>query len=360
MPISEPLSRVEYQKHEQLARFYFDKNTTKFGQSTFSRNQQLVQLLHAFSHEPPRDLVLAALYYQLPEGWMHKLPRGVKRIVQQANGLSASSLDREHFLQVVSKGKLKPAAFLVNLASALRSLKDPAIPQEEKQRIGRIALDVHSPLAGSLGLYWIQHEIGNLALKHGYPDHYHKFVKTLTQGEREFEKHVLPKMRDSIRNAAETLGVHYEFSHRVKQPFSAYVKWRRKLAASGVEPNALLLPDKVGMRVVLYGGEEHCYTFLEKLKGQHGINVKLEDDYVKTPKPNGYKSLHVLVKKKGQKHWFELQIRTHDMHVKAESEDPSQVHWVHKLQELPPEAVQAVKTIAKSTSALLNGNHRGE
>ncbi|MDP3741736.1 MAG: hypothetical protein Q8R15_00300 [Candidatus Micrarchaeota archaeon] len=354
------LSSAEYVAEAAKAKRLFGNRVTRFGVPVVERNRQLVQTLYRFSHELPREITFAATYYQLPPEHLAKLPKGVKRLVQQANGLSLLSREQpELYLNALTNGKFKPAAFLINAASAIHALSDEKTPLDEKRRIGQLVLDLHAPLMGTLGLHWVQHEIGNLGVKYGYPEEYALLVKKLKHAEGQFEKHVLPPMREGIREAAEELGVHYEFTHRVKQPYSAYAKRAFKRAKRQLKGKDSDLPDKVAMRVVLHGSEKNCYDLLEKLKRHEDFKVRLDDDYIANPKPNGYKSLHVSVRRNGSP-WFELQIRTHEMHAKAESSDPGQIHWLHKLRYFPSPAVDAIREVARHSNALLGENGGGQ
>ncbi len=341
------LSIKEYNKHLAVAGRRFGGLKTRYGVPVLERNRRLVQRLFSFSHDISRSVALAALYYQLPQE-RTKLPRNIRQLVRHANGLSAAVLSPNDYLNIISRGKIRPAAFLINLASALETLSDPRISEADKEKIGKVALDIHAPIAASLGLRWIQREIGELAFKHGHPREYAKVGRLLVTAERQFERNVLPFLREKIRSAAEEMGIHYEFLHRVKQPYSAFLKLRKKRS------KLVHLHDAVGMRIVLHGAEENCYALLEKLKNQKSIKVRLDDDYISRPKPTGYKALHILVRRKGQKHWFELQIKTQEMHIQAESEDPKQLHNVHKMKYFPAATTEVVAHIASVVPTLLN------
>ncbi len=354
------LSSREYAFAMKKAKGLFGTQVTRFGVPVVERNRQLVQTLYRFSHELPKELVLAATYYQLPSEHLAKLPKAVKRLVLQANGLSVLSREHpEHYLNALTNGKFKPSAFLIAAASAIHALSDENTPLDEKKRIGQLVLDFHAPLMGSLGLHWVQHELGNLGVKYGHPKEYASLVKSLKRAERQFEKHVLPPMREGIRETAEELSVHYEFSHRVKQPYSAYAKWAFKRAKRKRMGKDYDLQDKVAMRVVLHGSENNCYDLLDKLRKLEGFKVRIDDDYIAIPKPNGYKSLHLAMRRNGSP-WFELQIRTREMHAKAESGDPAQLHSVHKLKYFPRPAVEAIKQVVIHSKALLGENGGGK
>ncbi|MFH1246963.1 MAG: hypothetical protein V1644_01150, partial [Candidatus Micrarchaeota archaeon] len=341
---SPTLTMRQFEVESRKAQRLFSGQKTRSGISTFERNKQLVQTLHQFSHDLPREVVLAGLYYQLPREHLGKLQPAVRRMVQQANGLSGEVTNPARYAEVLTRGNIRPPAFLINLASVLVALRDNRVPPELKSKLGRIAVDVHSQLAESMGLHWIQHEVGNLGVKHGYPAQYVKIVRILTDGEAKFERHVLPKLRENVRAAAEGLGIHYEFSYRPKQPYSAFIRWKRKTSGRK-QPSKLHFSDSAATRVVLHGVDADCFKFLQNLKKQPGIKVKVEDDYINNQKPNGYKSLHLLVRRKGRKDWFELQVRTHEMHVAAEAENPAQLHYVYKLGHFPPEAIKEIRKI---------------
>ncbi len=359
MPLaSPPLSPKEYRNKLSLANMLFGDHKTRFGERTLARNMRIVQNLRVFSTEMPREVALAGLFYQLSPEKRRALPAAVNRILNDADKLSQASNNSSEFLKLISKGKVRPSALLVNMASALATLEKPDILPEERQRIGRLALWVHAPLADSLGLHWVSHNIGDLGLKHGYPREYSEIVDSLTRGEREFERSVLPKLREKIRDSAEEMGVHYEFSHRVKQPYSAFVKLVKYFGSDEVSPDSLLLNDAVAMRVVLHGDEKKCYDLVRRLQGTPEIQALVVDDYIKRPKHNGYQSLHVNVKPHDSHYSFELQVRTRAMHARAEGDAPAQLHNVHKLSYLPRESQRLLRHISPLAKRALEATWR--
>jgi len=74
--------------------------------------------------------------------------------------------------------------------------------------------------------------------------------------------------------------------------------------------------DAIGVRV-LVSTSAQCYALLEQIHHRFGHLESEYDDYISTPKLNGYRSLHTVIAP-AEAHCVEVQIRTHDMHALAE------------------------------------------
>jgi GTP pyrophosphokinase len=109
-------------------------------------------------------------------------------------------------------------------------------------------------------------------------------------------------------------------SGRVKSPESTRAKMRaKKLTAAQVA-------DRVGVRVIVSGTDE-CYGLADRLTARFPTNADEYDDYILVPKPNGYRSLHILLAAPGL-YPVEVQIRTPTMDDLAELGEAA--HWRYK------------------------------
>jgi len=84
--------------------------------------------------------------------------------------------------------------------------------------------------------------------------------------------------------------------------------------------------DVFGLRVVT-PTEDTCYRALQALQQRYTSQLLSFKDYIARPKPNGYRSLHATLRD-GEGPWFEVQIRTPEMHARAEGGDAA--HWKYK------------------------------
>ncbi len=342
---SPPLSSIDYRKQLIFARRLFGTLKTRHSEPLVGpndlnpgRNERIVNVLRSFSPVLPREVELAGIFYQLPLNLRRKLKSPeLRRIIDDSDNLSRAGHEGSvKLLEMLKKGKIHPSAALVHMASAIATLENPNVSEDERLRIGKIAVDVYAPFASSLGLHSVKETLGNLGLMHGYPREYSAICRSIEDGEPVFEQVVLPPLRESIRRAADQMLIHYKFSHRIKQPYSAFMKLHKILGENWREaPNVWNLQDAAAMRIVLHGDDKRCYEFVSRLKNDPDMGVKIDDDYIKNPKPNGYKSIHALVKQKDESRWHELQIRTQTMHIQAEEDNPRQLHSIHKLGQVP-------------------------
>jgi len=116
------------------------------------------------------------------------------------------------------------------------------------------------------------------------------------------------------------LGLEGDLSARTK---SAYSTWR-KMQRKGLAVDEVM--DRVAVRVVL-SDEAACRTVLSELHERYEAVPGEFDDYIAHPKPNGYRSLHTVLRIDGQV--AEVQLRTHEMH--AHAEEGGAAHWRYKL-----------------------------
>ncbi|MBQ9578817.1 MAG: bifunctional (p)ppGpp synthetase/guanosine-3',5'-bis(diphosphate) 3'-pyrophosphohydrolase, partial [Ottowia sp.] len=209
---------------------------------------------------------------------------------------------------------------LLRLASRLQTLRwnaaqgvamEPALAQETAQ--------VFVPLAGRLGIWQIKWEMEDLVLREQEPDVYHDIARKLGVKRREREAEMAER-RTEIQAALRAQGISAVVSGRPKHISSIVRKMRGKnLSFEQVR-------DVRALRVIVPTVDD-CYATLGWLQ-QHYTAVPGEfDDYIARPKPNGYQSLHVVVRDAEDKVW-EIQIRTRAMHDTAEHGVAA--HWVYK------------------------------
>ena len=115
-------------------------------------------------------------------------------------------------------------------------------------------------------------------------------------------------------------GIEADIAGREKSPYSIWRKMQR--TQSSVEQ----LSDIIAFRVVVPSTPE-CYQALGVVHGRYQVIPGRFKDYISTPKPNGYRSIHTSVIGLA-KHRIEIQIRTPEIHDEAERGVAA--HWVYK------------------------------
>jgi len=209
---------------------------------------------------------------------------------------------------------------LMRLASRLQTLrwyagqKIPCHPA-----FARESLDLYAPLANRLGIWQVKWEIEDLAFRFLEPDRYHQIARLLEEkrGEREtFISDVVTRVRDALAQA----GIAADVTGRPKHIYSIYNKMRIKRLEFAQ------LHDLRAVRVIV-PDVRACYTALALVHECWTPVIEEFDDYISRPKPNGYRSLHTVVKDAAGRR-FEVQIRTREMHHFAEV--GMAAHWRYK------------------------------
>jgi (p)ppGpp synthetase, RelA/SpoT family len=242
-------------------------------------------------------------------------------VARQASDSEAGTGDQKEMLR---KMLLAMAAdlriVLMRLASRLQTLrwyaesKAPCDPD-----FARESLDLYAPLANRLGIWQLKWEIEDLAFRFLEPETYRSIARRLEEKrvEREaFIAEAVARMRDALAAA----GIRAEVSGRPKHIYSIWNKMRLK----GLDFSQLY--DLRALRVIVDDVRD-CYSALSQVHALWTPLTEEFDDYISRPKPNGYRSLHTVVRDADGRP-FEVQIRTHEMHRFAEY--GMAAHWRYK------------------------------
>ncbi|WP_166871799.1 MULTISPECIES: bifunctional (p)ppGpp synthetase/guanosine-3',5'-bis(diphosphate) 3'-pyrophosphohydrolase [unclassified Salinibacterium] len=187
------------------------------------------------------------------------------------------------------------------------------------KRKAQETLEIYAPLAHRLGIQTIKWELEDLSFAVLYPKLYveiESLVKSRTPQREEFVQQVIDAVTDDLR-AARIKG---QVVGRPKQYYSIY----QKMIVRGREFDEIY--DLVGIRV-LVNSVRDCYAVLGAIHARWNPIPGRFKDYIATPKFNLYQSLHTtVIGPKGRA--VELQIRTHEMHQRAEFGVAA--HWKYK------------------------------
>lgn len=209
---------------------------------------------------------------------------------------------------------------LIKLAErtcAIRWVKAAGLAR--RRQVAREVADIYAPLAHRLGIGHIKWELEDLSFRYLEPDEYKRIAKLLDE-RRLARQEYIDNMLALLRTELAAAGIDGEVSGRAKHIYSIWRKMKRK----GIEFSQVY--DIRAVRVLVPSVRD-CYTVLGIV---HSLwrNIPHEfDDYIASPKENGYRSLHTAVLGPENK-VMEIQIRTHDMH--EESELGVCAHWRYK------------------------------
>ena len=233
---------------------------------------------------------------------------------------SQEDADAENFRKIFVAMAKDVRVIIIKLADRLHNMRSlNFLSHERQQRMASETLDIYAPLAGRLGISQIKCELEDLCLKYLEPESYDYLVYNIRERLTE-RKEFVARIVEEIKELTAEIGVEGEVFGRPKHFYSIYKKMKNK----GKTLDQIY--DLTAVRVIVRDVRE-CYTVLgaihEKWKPIPG-RIK---DYIATPKPNKYQSLHTTVMTKyGQP--FEIQIRTEEMHKIAEFGIAA--HWKYK------------------------------
>ena len=209
---------------------------------------------------------------------------------------------------------------MLRLASRLQTLRYFAsIRGDPGEILASESLHVFAPLANRLGIWQIKWEMEDLAFRFLEPQTYKDVARLLDEKRTEREAHV-EQVREDLQQALLAHGIAAMVQGRPKHIYSIVKKMRGK--ALDFEQ----VFDIRALRVIVLETAD-CYAVLSFVH-EHFTPVADEfDDYIAKPKPNGYQSLHTVVRD-AQGRAFEIQIRTQAMHDHAEHGVAA--HWAYK------------------------------
>jgi GTP pyrophosphokinase len=210
---------------------------------------------------------------------------------------------------------------LIKLAERTHFMHAVQLFEDDYRKIvAQETLDIYAPLANRLGVHQIKWQLEDLAFRYLHKDTYHTIAKSLDSKRVQREQFIeqgLSKLRTAIAAANITDTTCYG---RAKHIYSIYKKMQRKRV--GIEE----IYDALAIRVLTQSIED-CYAILGIVHSLWEQIPQEFDDYIATPKANGYRSIHTAVIGPGNKS-LEVQIRTHDMHKQAELGVAA--HWHYK------------------------------
>ncbi len=209
---------------------------------------------------------------------------------------------------------------LIKLADRLHNVRTLApLPPEKRRRIAEETLEVYAPLAHRLGVQEVKHEMEERCFAELYPRRMAELEDLVSRRAPEREAHLEKVMLDLTRALAEQ-GVAAAVTGRPKHLYSIY----RKMVASGLAFDEI--HDLIGIRV-LVDEVRDCYAALGLVHTMWPPIHGRFKDYIAMPKYNLYQSLHTTVVGPDGKA-LEVQIRTHEMHRRAEYGIAA--HWAYK------------------------------
>ncbi len=217
----------------------------------------------------------------------------------------------------------------IKLADRLHNMRTLNYRSAEKQRsVALETMHVYAPLAHRLGIQRIKQELEELALKYLDPIGYNEIQNDIER--RVGQNSVfLEKSKEMVAERLAEYGIKFTMSGRIKSIYSIYKKMYNQSKSFDE------IYDFYAIRIIV-DTELDCYTALGVIHEQFKSMPGRFKDYISTPKPNNYRSLHTtVIGRDGIP--FEVQIRTWEMHQVAEYGIAA--HWKYKTGEQAKEIV---------------------
>jgi guanosine-3',5'-bis(diphosphate) 3'-pyrophosphohydrolase len=234
---------------------------------------------------------------------------------------SETSRQAENFRKLVLAMSEDIRVLLVKLADRLHNMRTLKYlrDHEKRRRIANETMDIFAPLAERMGMQEMKNELEDLAFAEINP-HARDSIVARLKFLREHGGELVPRIIHELRRTLADHGLHSEVAGREKTPYSIWQKMQRD------NLNFEQLADIMAFRVIV-PTQEDCYRGLGIVHGAYPVIPGRFKDYISTPKPNGYRSLHTGVFGP-ERQRIEVQIRTREMHEVAEYGVAA--HWHYK------------------------------
>lgn len=208
----------------------------------------------------------------------------------------------------------------IKLCDRVHNMRTLYVKKDAKRRATALeTMHIYAPLAHRLGMQRVKQELENYALQYLDPIGYEE-VKKHIDGKYGENVSFIEKLKSFVTEKLESLNIDFKLKGRVKTVYSVY----RKMYNQNKSFDEIY--DFYALRIIV-DNELECYTALGLIHEMFKSMPGRFKDYISTPKPNMYQSLHTtVIGKEGIP--FEVQIRTKEMHQVAEYGIAA--HWKYK------------------------------
>jgi len=253
----------------------------------------------------------------------------IARLVDGVTKLSRIELQSDQARQAENFRKLVLAmsedirVLLVKLADRLHNMQTLHFikSEEKRRRIARETMDIYVPLAERIGVHRMKDQLEDLAFAELHPDARASIIARLgflREKGGDIVSRIIAELKETLGEG----GLAASISGREKSPYSIWRKMERKNISFEQ------LADVMAFRI-LVDGVGDCYHALGIIHSAYHVVPGRFKDFISTPKPNNYRSLHTgVIGPERQR--IEIQIRTRDMHEVAELGVAA--HWIYKQQ----------------------------
>jgi GTP diphosphokinase / guanosine-3',5'-bis(diphosphate) 3'-diphosphatase len=251
----------------------------------------------------------------------------IARLVDGVTKLNKLDLQSAHTEQAENFRKLLLAmsedirVLLVKLADRLHNMRTLQFIDnvDKRRRIASETMEIYAPLAERIGMQGLKDELDDLAFAALWHDARQSVLSRLHQL-RQHDSNLIERIVDELSATLHDAGLEAKVYGREKSPLSIWHKMKRKNISFEQ------LSDIMAFRITVDSVPD-CYAALGVIHGRYAMVPERFKDFISTPKPNGYRSLHTTIFGPERRR-IEVQIRTTEMHEVAELGVAA--HWAYK------------------------------
>ena len=259
-------------------------------------------------------------------------PQDVRTLVDGLNKISTikpkdTRLEAENYKRLIVQYSTDPRVTVLKIADRLEVMRGlQMFPKTSRDQKLLETLMLYMPLAHQLGLYNINNELGNIWFRYADPEQYRAITNKLKATEKDREQ-ITAEFIEPLKRKLSDAGIVYKLKIRTKSAYSIYRKMQvQKVPFEGVY-------DVFAIRFIIDCEDDPkvekdlCWKVYSYVTEEYEPDTSRLRDWLTTPRPNGYESLHITVNNKRGKA-LEVQIRTRRMDIEAESGNAA--HWAYK------------------------------
>lgn len=312
------------------------KDETRYDGTPFIQHPDNVARIVADEIGLPMECVAAVYLHEATrthkEVDISSFPKDVRKIAEGLNKISTikpkdTRLEAENYKKLIVQYSTDPRVVVLKIADRLEVMRSLNIfPKASREQKLLETMMLYMPLAHQLGLYNINNELGNIYFRYSEPEQYRAVTNKLKATEKDREQLTAEFIRPLEKKLSDA-GIRYKLKARTKSAYSIYRKMQvQKVPFEGVY-------DVFAIRFIIDCEDDPkvekdlCWKVYSYVTEEYEPDIKRLRDWLTTPRPNGYESLHITVKNKQGKS-LEVQIRTKRMDIEAESGNAA--HWAYK------------------------------
>jgi len=232
------------------------------------------------------------------------LVSGLTEVKKKTSGIEVHQTNVEVFRRFLFSSVNDVRVLIIRLADKLHNgMTIESLSKDRQIKYAKRVFGIYAPIAEYVGLHYFKKRLDDIAFKILYPKEAEQLEKLLTEQEKD-EIKALTLIKTEIEKMLKINNINQvEIVGRIKSLYSTYVKLKKKGEGN--------VKDRVGIRV-LTDSVANCYNILGLLHARYEYLPNEFDDYISSPKPNGYRSIQTTLNWK-DKTTVEVQIRTFEM-----------------------------------------------